>query len=287
MIEKIISGYMATNRRLVVPTLGAFLRKDDNSTLVFVEFLKKDDGVLISLVAAELGLNESDAREVIEQYVLRAKQQLSQKGEFIMDGLGVMRVDANNLYHFDYNISAHAIGAKPVQQASAPSSRPIVPRETPVVRDSVPASSTVSASPQVRHSSPSVNATQSAVQQSPTQSAVAPQVQTWPATQPQPEHSPRTIVSQPQSQPQPRPEPIVSSDVKGLRYQKPMVSPYAGRSKKRADTIMIIAIVAALIAIGAMLYGIFADTGQELKLKPTPEVQSEQPIETPAENPTK
>lgn len=49
MINKIIAEYLRTNKRLVVPHFGAFIRKENSEAIVFVPFLKKDDGVLQQL----------------------------------------------------------------------------------------------------------------------------------------------------------------------------------------------------------------------------------------------
>ena len=43
MINKIIAEYLRTNKRLVVPHFGAFIRKENSEAIVFVPFLKKDD----------------------------------------------------------------------------------------------------------------------------------------------------------------------------------------------------------------------------------------------------
>jgi len=47
MINKIIAEYLRTNKRLVVPHFGAFIRKENSEAIVFVPFLKKDDGVIV------------------------------------------------------------------------------------------------------------------------------------------------------------------------------------------------------------------------------------------------
>ena len=61
------------------------------------------------------------------------------------------------------------------------------------------------------------------------------------------------------------------NDVKNLRYQKPLhktMRPHlpAG-NKKRADTIMLIAIIVAALAILAMLYGLFAMSEQRVQVE--------------------
>ncbi len=64
MIDGIISRYLRANKRLVVPELGSFIRKDGGE-VAFVEFLKKDDGILATLVGHELGLGAEEAAEVL------------------------------------------------------------------------------------------------------------------------------------------------------------------------------------------------------------------------------
>lgn len=255
MIEQIISDYMAHNRRLVIPTLGAFLKKEGEDKLVFVEFLKNDDGVLVALVQKDMSLSEAEARTVIEQYALRVKQQVIAKGEFVIDHLGIMRVDANNLYNFEYKPSVSTVIHAPKLTEQASQSQP-QPQSQPSVRTAAPQRVDESAR------RPSV--------------AAVPQVEA-----PSRPNSivQRSIVSsgQPIEKKPVVPKPI--NEVKGLSYQKPVVTPFAGQSKKRADTIMIIAIVAATLAIIAMLYGIFANTGSELKLRDDAPQQVEQPVE--------
>lgn len=262
MIEQIISDYMAHNRRLVIPTLGAFLKKEGEGKLVFVEFLKSNDGVLAGLVQKDMSLSVAEAKTVIEQYVLRIKQQIASKGEFVIDHLGIMRVDANNLYNFEYSPSVSAMiqSPKPTEQASQPQQQPQMP--------------------QSRQSQPPVRAVVlQSVEESAKMPAATPAVEA--PLRPNP-IAQRTIVSaeQPIEKKPVATKPVDA--VKGLRYQKPAVAPFASQSKKRADTIMIIAIVAAALAIIAMVYGIFANSGSELKLRDDAPRQIEQPVEQTA-----
>ena len=55
MVVEVISNHLLSNRKLVVPTLGAFIVKESGDR-VFSDLLRDDDGVLTSLLR-ERGLN--------------------------------------------------------------------------------------------------------------------------------------------------------------------------------------------------------------------------------------
>ncbi len=68
MIETLITDYLQHNRRLVIPGLGAYLKKESGET-VFVPFVNKDDGVLRGLVCERYGVSSTEADEIIAQYI--------------------------------------------------------------------------------------------------------------------------------------------------------------------------------------------------------------------------
>lgn len=80
MINKIIAEYLRTNKRLVVPHFGAFIRKENSEAIVFVPFLKKDDGVLQQLLVSEYGMDSADAQAVIDEYIAEHQGKHSRAG---------------------------------------------------------------------------------------------------------------------------------------------------------------------------------------------------------------
>ena len=80
MINKIIAEYLRTNKRLVVPHFGAFIRKENSEAIVFVPFLKKDDGVLQQLLVSEYGMDSADAQAVIDEYIAEIKESIAARG---------------------------------------------------------------------------------------------------------------------------------------------------------------------------------------------------------------
>jgi hypothetical protein len=100
MIDNIISGYLRANKRLVVPGLGSFIHKEDGET-VFVEFLKKDDGVLTGLLAKEYGLAADEAGEAVAGYADGVRRTVAASGRYVVDGVGVLHSDANGLLELE------------------------------------------------------------------------------------------------------------------------------------------------------------------------------------------
>ena len=82
MINKIIAEYLRTNKRLVVPHFGAFIRKENSEAIVFVPFLKKDDGVLQQLLVSEYGMDSADAQAVIDEYIAKLKAEINYLQEY-------------------------------------------------------------------------------------------------------------------------------------------------------------------------------------------------------------
>ena len=118
-MDTIIVKYLAQNKRLVVPEFGAFIKKDTGE-VVFVEFLKKDDQVLITLLQNEYSLAEAEARGMIEDFILTVKRTVGETGRYVIERLGTMRTDANGLYELLFNpAAAKSAVEKPRTETSA------------------------------------------------------------------------------------------------------------------------------------------------------------------------
>lgn len=52
MLIPVITQYLETHKRLVIPQLGAFIVKEPGRAVLFSELLKRDDGVLRGLLCA-------------------------------------------------------------------------------------------------------------------------------------------------------------------------------------------------------------------------------------------
>lgn len=237
MICEYITRYLLLNKRLVVPNLGAFVVNPSNGELIFVELLKQDDGVLMRQLMAD-GLSAVDAMNMIDRFVFEIRHKVESGGTATLNGIGRMSLAEDGLYRFEYDPDAGREIAVPASAVEEPA-----PIEEPVVEPQPE----VIAEPE-----------QPIVEQEP----VAEEPQEEIESQPEPEPTP----AQPKYE---RPLMEPESYVKGLRYGKPQRPSkddirYVGHSTGRGvDKFVIIAIVAALLAIGAIVYGWLSSREQE------------------------
>ena len=242
MIVEIISKYLETNKRLVVPNLGAFIVKEAGRTVLFSNLIKGDDGVLRSLLISS-GVSELEAAAAIDRFVFEVNFRLESRGECMLSGFGELRNGVNGTIAFtfspsvkgenlDGNIAAHKPAVaeqEPVQPTPQPTPQPapapqkereeekvveedvridVVPRKEPAVRRAEPIAERQRDERQVRRTHPS------------------------------------------------------DDYVKGLRYGKgrKVVTGREGatsRKSQKSDIIMKIAIFAAVLAILALAYGVY------------------------------
>ncbi|MEG2772209.1 MAG: hypothetical protein RR960_07690, partial [Alistipes sp.] len=101
VLVQIISHYLETNKRLVIPQLGAFIVKVPGESVVFSEFLKRDDGILRGLLTAE-GLGELEAAGAVDRFIFELRHAVQAGREYHLKGFGVMHSGENGTIVFDY-----------------------------------------------------------------------------------------------------------------------------------------------------------------------------------------
>ena len=202
MIEKFIIDYLTSNRRLVIPEVGALLKKED-AGFVFVPFLNRDDGVLVQIIMNTRGISATEAAAVVKLYAATVKDSLNDKGFYIMAGMGTLRADSNGILFLDTN-----------EQVDEPA----------VVKPAVhkPA-------------------------HKPAEPALAENPKAGPAAGHVKSPKPAAAVS--------RPAAVKSPEHTSAHGPKPV--PTAG---KRADWVLIGAVIVALIAAAIMIYSVFSSS---------------------------
>lgn len=144
MIIKIISKYLESNKRLVVPNLGAFIVKDAEHKILFSNLMKGDDGVLRSLLI-EHGVSELEAAGTIDRFVFEVNFRLERDGVCGLDKFGALKRGANGVISFinnpaaqgevlDGGLEEHLAERKEVEPA-APQKKESKPAEPTVVED--------------------------------------------------------------------------------------------------------------------------------------------------------
>lgn len=109
------------HKRLVVPQLGAFLVKEAGVTVLFSELLKRDDGVLCSLLCAE-GRSEIEAAGMIDRFVYEVRCAITQGQAYRIEGLGRLLPGPNGTITFLYDPALTRSGAEalPPEAAAEP-----------------------------------------------------------------------------------------------------------------------------------------------------------------------
>lgn len=105
MIVEIIAKYLESNKRLVVPNLGAFIVKVPRETILFSNLIKSDDGVLRAQLA-QRGMSELDAAALIDRFVFEVNYRLEHSGVCALAAFGVLRAAQNGTVAFTYDTSA-------------------------------------------------------------------------------------------------------------------------------------------------------------------------------------
>lgn len=234
MIVELISKYLESNKRLVVPNLGAFIVKEAGRVVLFSNLIKGDDGVLRSLLV-EAGVSELETAAALDRFVFEVNFRLESTGECLLDGFGVLKSGVNGTVSFVYQPAAKG----EVLDGN------VAPREDNTV-----------AQPKVKVvEKPAEKVVESLPDSEDVQIDVVPRQK--------PVSRREVEVKRPQQREERRQRPQ-EDYTKGLRYGKgrKVVTGREGatsRKSSKSDLIMKIAIIAALLAIGALVYGFIMD----------------------------
>lgn len=90
-VVEVIAEYLLSNRKLVVPNLGAFMVKESGER-IFSDLLRNDDGVLTSLLQAK-GLSDMEAAVSIDRFVFETRHELESYGYCRLGDIGTLRIE--------------------------------------------------------------------------------------------------------------------------------------------------------------------------------------------------
>ena len=126
-MEKYIIDLLDNNVRVVLPDLGAFIVKQRKPLkIIFNEFLKYNDGLLIEYVAKTENINKDEATKKVTEYVDNVKSKLEKNEKINITGLGIIKKDPSG------NIS-FSLEGEPEKEAEAPVSKPDKKEEKPKI----------------------------------------------------------------------------------------------------------------------------------------------------------
>lgn len=252
MICEYITQYLLLNKRLVVPGLGAFVVNPANGELIFVELLKQDDGVLMRQLMAD-GLSAIEAANVIDRFVFEVRHRVDSGGVAMLNGIGRLSKAEDGLYRFEYDPEVGREIAVPAETTAPIEENVSEEVAVPATEEVVVPAPIVAAEPEKE--------SVAVVEEDEPATFVEDEVEQKPATNVVGDIDPLPKYERPIMEPE--------SYVKGLRYGKPQRPSkddirYVGHSAGRGvDKFVIVAIVAALLAIGAIVYGWLSSREQE------------------------
>jgi nucleoid DNA-binding protein len=203
--------------------------------------LNQEDGVLSNLVAENLGIEPTNAQQLIKKYVESIKGALSTKGEFLIEGIGMLRLDYNGSIYLDTNTknSDTPESGKTVQSATPTSTQVEIPQED---KPQTVEPTTQGKDPQETEQYGGIFSI----------SATQPEVESPKMT--------RKV-----------PTPINRETVYSVDAE-------SDKPKKKVDMFLVFAIIAAIVAILSIVYGYLADN-QEITLPKNNVEQIEQPAD--------
>ena len=264
MIVEIIAKYLESNKRLVVPNLGAFIVKVPRETILFSNLIKSDDGVLRAQLA-QRGMSELDAAALIDRFVFEVNYRLEHSGVCALAAFGVLRAAQNGTVAFTYDTSAKGdVLDGDADDKMAKHIAEITSVIEPVI-DHEPEPATEPEEEEAEDDEVTID--------------VVPRMEAEP-TKESKEEPKEEVKEEPQRQ---EPAKVVYAQeredkrrdekrhrreqndyVKGLRYGKgrKVVTGREGatsRKSSKGSVIIVIAILAALIAMGALAYGLYND----------------------------
>lgn len=114
MLIRIIEQYLENHKRLVIPQLGAFLVKEEPRVIVFSELMRRDDGVLQALLV-EQGVSEVEARGEIDRLVYEVRHAIEQGECFYLSDFGEFKPGKNATIAFDYHPRLCVVPESPIE----------------------------------------------------------------------------------------------------------------------------------------------------------------------------
>ncbi len=280
MVNKVIADYLKSGKRLVIPQFGAFIRKDTDGGVVFVPFLKKDDGVLAAQLTTAYGLSNEEAYGVITEYVAQVQRSVIDRGSFVVEGVGRLRIDSNGVCYLEAD--SHA-GIDDTQPQSAPVSKPVAPVATQSSQ-SMPTPSVGAQSSATQNTINRPVHAQSASDQTPLSGRPA---STTPSSQQVQQSQPQQPIrqgggSQFQDHSAPSQQPYRGTTPYAPQGAAGPISPNSmgGRmpvQQRGTDKFLVVAIIAAVIALGAIIYGVVTTSVGAPEIEPMEVISHQRP----------
>ena len=235
-INAIIAQYIANETRLIIPEVGTLIRRKESGEIVFMEMLKKNDGVLSGLIVNTLDVSPSKSAEILKRYTADIQKQLTSSKKFILDGVGVLLVRPEGGIDFSFNPFAQSIP----EPTRATEEEPTVAK-VETVEDKTASKAVVTE----EKSAPEAKVPEPVAKPAPAPEEKEPE----PVAKPAPAAKPAA----PKPAVKPTPKPAVKAYDEDEAPRKPRIS--GRRQRVKIDGLTIVAIVAVIMALITLVWG--------------------------------
>ncbi|MDR1553561.1 MAG: SPOR domain-containing protein [Prevotellaceae bacterium] len=102
MIQK-LKSLVLENRRLIIPSIGAFLVKeteDPQKRIIFSSFLKYDDGLLTKLLCKQENISEEQAKQIVDNFVRDVLNVINNGNNFFIPNFGYFTKSSQGVIDF-------------------------------------------------------------------------------------------------------------------------------------------------------------------------------------------
>lgn len=288
MVNRLIAEYMATSRRLILPGVGAFVRRTEGGEIVFVEMFKQNDGVLTNLISQKMDISAEQANILIERLITELQHDLRYYGYYTIPALGTLRqTEKGIIYQADAPASLQAEQPQAVQSRET---TPLTPRYEKVEeQDIVAALQEEKPAPAAEKKTAPV-AEQKPAPKSEEATPIKPTPAPKPAEDPKPAAKPATKPAEPAKESpkfkfftpeEESAEPTKQSQARESKKPTPAaqerfrfeahkdsdenaaqrISIRTNRKRKKMDGVTLLAIIAAAIAVIVIIYGLVSSPG--------------------------
>lgn len=101
-MEKYLLKLIKENNRIIIPNFGAFIVSNEKGrNILFNNFLSFNDGLLISHICSEEGIDSAAAAGKVEVYVAKINDALNKNGFFEIAGIGNFTKDESGFIRFE------------------------------------------------------------------------------------------------------------------------------------------------------------------------------------------
>lgn len=120
-MHKYIADYLKETNTLIIPKVGALtITNEKTGEMMFMPYLKHDDGKLAEFVALKDGIEFESAKEKVASFAQEITESLDRKGKYKLKGIGIFVQNKDGEVEFEIKVDSEVEEAKKERPAVIP-----------------------------------------------------------------------------------------------------------------------------------------------------------------------